>query len=271
MATIILTTDYSENSLRAARYALKLFGAAGNIYRLTHTYLATDEGFSEWPTLGTELYSLATIGMAEWSKRLEALPEAQGVDLVKDVVYGPLPTMLNEVAKEHQVDLIVMGTQGASGSSFLGSSASAVVKHSKVPVLVVPAASIDKPMKRLLFADDGQGVDPAELGMLVTVAARERAEVLLAHVVEDEDEAPVERVVSAYEELLAGIPHRFVTTQGKDVAAALDLLAEREQADMLAVLHRHSGFIDSLFHVSTAKRLALYSHLPLLVLQAVKA
>lgn len=270
MAKIILSTDYSEHSLHASRYALKLFGTAGNIYRLTHAYLSSDDGFSEWPTVGTELYSLATIGMAEWSKRLEAVPEAQGADLVKDVIYGPLPAMLNEVVREHDVDLVVMGTQGASGGSVFGSNAAAVVKHSHVPVLVVPARTVDRPVKRILFADDGQGVEESSLRMLMEIASRERAEVLLAHVLENEDESPQEKVVAAYEELFADLPHRFITTQGKDVAAALDLLAEREQADMLVVLHRHAGFIDSLFHVSTAKRLALHSLLPLMVLQAVK-
>ena len=270
MAKIILSTDYSDNALRACAYALKMFGPAGHEYRLTHAYISTDEGFSDWPTVGTELYSLATIGMAEWSKRLEELPEAIGAKLVKDVVYGPLPAMLNEVAKEHAADLIVMGTQGASGSGILGSNAAAMVKHSHVPVLVVPKGSMDRSVKRILFADDGQGVDLEAMRMLVDIASRTRAEVILAHVLEDPGETPREKIVAMYGELFADIPHRFVSTTGEDVAAALDLLAEKEQADMMAVMHRHVGFIDSLSHVSTAKKLALHGHMPLLVLQALE-
>ena len=271
MANVILATDYSEQAMRACVYALKLFGPTGRTYRLTHAYLATDEGFSEWPTVGTELYSLATIGMAEWSKRLEAMPEAQGAVLVKDVVYGPLPAMLNETAKEYSSELVVMGTQGASGAGILGSTAASMVKHSSVPVLVVPSVSVERPVKRILFADDGQGVvDAGALTMLVDIATRTRSEVLLAHVVQNKDETPKEGVVAEYGRLLAGVPHRFISTVGEDPAAALDLLAEQEQADMIAVLHRHAGFIDSLFHNSTAKKLALHVNIPLLVLQAVQ-
>jgi len=43
-------------------------------------------------------------------------------------------------------------------------------------------------------------------------------------------------------------------------------LAEKEGADMIAVLHRHTGFMEGLFHRSTAKRLALYTDTPLLVM-----
>jgi nucleotide-binding universal stress UspA family protein len=270
MATFILSTDYSDNAMEAARYALRMFGTAGNVFRLTHAYLSTDDGFSEWPTVGTELYATATQGLAEWGKRLAAWPEAQGAVLVQDVVYGALPGILNELARQHEAELVVMGTRGASGATVFGSSAAAMVKHSSVPVLVVPEHSAGRDLKRIVFADDGQGAEAGELRMLLDLAARNRAEVLLAHVLRDEEEAPRSTVVSAYSELLSGLAHRFVSTRGKDVAAALDLLAEQEQADMLAVLHRHAGFLDSIFHVSTAKRLALHSKLPLLVLQSEK-
>lgn len=36
---------------------------------------------------------------------------------------------------------------------------------------------------------------------------------------------------------------------------------------MIAVLHRHAGFLEDLFRISTAKRLALHTNLPLLVMQ----
>ena len=55
--------------------------------------------------------------------------------------------------------------------------------------------------------------------------------------------------------------------EGEDVAAALDLMAGQEGAGLIAVVHRHAGFLEGLFHASTAKRLALYTNTPLLVLQ----
>jgi len=46
---------------------------------------------------------------------------------------------INSVAEKHKVDLIVMGTHGRKGLNhlFMGSVAEYVVRHSKIPVMVV--------------------------------------------------------------------------------------------------------------------------------------
>jgi nucleotide-binding universal stress UspA family protein len=36
---------------------------------------------------------------------------------------------------------------------------------------------------------------------------------------------------------------------------------------LVAMVHRKRGFLDGLFHTSTAKRMALHTNLPLLVLR----
>ena len=41
----------------------------------------------------------------------------------------------------------------------------------------------------------------------------------------------------------------------------------RGTANAMVVLHRHLGAVEGLFHKSTAKKLALHTHVPLLVLQ----
>ncbi len=46
---------------------------------------------------------------------------------------------INTIAKEHKADLIVMGTHGRTGLRhlFMGSVAEYVIRHSKIPVMVV--------------------------------------------------------------------------------------------------------------------------------------
>ncbi|HTB32286.1 MAG TPA: universal stress protein [Bacteroidia bacterium] len=46
---------------------------------------------------------------------------------------------INTIAEHHKVDLIVMGTHGRTGLShlFMGSVAEHVVRHSKIPVMVI--------------------------------------------------------------------------------------------------------------------------------------
>ena len=63
---------------------------------------------------------------------------------------------LNEVVKEHHADLIVMGSHGASGIKevLVGSNTEKVVRHSKIPVLVVKHNPILTDFEKVVFACD---------------------------------------------------------------------------------------------------------------------
>ncbi|PIF00138.1 MAG: universal stress protein UspA [Maribacter sp.] len=63
---------------------------------------------------------------------------------------------LNNVVKEHGVDLVVMGSHGATGISglFIGSNTEKVVRNCGVPVLVVKRKRADFDIKRAVFASD---------------------------------------------------------------------------------------------------------------------
>lgn len=269
MAHILLPTDYSDNALHACAYAARLFGAEDNIYTLVHAYIDVDPALNTWPGMADEIYKASMEGMREWAERARALPEFAGSVVRTEVLYGALPEMLNGLVKEKRGDIVVMGTLGSSGSDLLGSNAGEVVKHSKVPVLVVPNSAVMGPVRRILYADDERRVEVAGSRMLIDIALRTKAEVILAHVLKDKDEVPDPNVVAMYEELLQAVPHRFTSGEGKDIAGVIDFLADQESADMVALLHHHTGFMEGLFHTSTAKRLALHTHIPLLVLQQI--
>jgi nucleotide-binding universal stress UspA family protein len=271
MAHLVLATDFSDNSLHAAQYAAGLFGVKDHVYTLLHAYMDAASFDNSWPGMADDLYQAAMQGMGEWADRLRAMPAFAGVVLNTEVLNGVLPMALNDLGREKHADLVVMGTRGRSGAALWGSNAAAVVKRSTLPVLVVPAQAVSRPVKRILFADDQKGVEVAGTRMMLRIALTTGAEVVLAHVVKDKDEEPDAEVVEMFEELLQAVPHRFVAVEGEDVAGAIELLADKEQADMVAVLHRHTGFLEGLFHASTAKRLALNTDLPLLVMPELNA
>ena len=267
MIHILLPTDFSTNSLHAATYAVRLLGTQDVTYTLVHTYLDADPSVTSWAGMAEGLYKAAVDGMKDWEVRVRASVPFEDATVHTEVLYGPLPNMINELGQEKKADLVVMGTEGHSGAGIMGSNAGAMVKHSKFAVLVVPNKAEAGTVTKILYADDQKGVEVAGTRMLLNIALRSNAEIVLAHVIQDPDDLPDPQVVAMYAELLQAIPHRFISEEGKDTAGVIDLLAEREGADMIAVLHRHTGFFESLFRTSIAKRLALHSNTPLLVLQ----
>ena len=267
MAHILLPTDFSDNAFQAGTYAVRLFGTEDNVFTLVHAYMDVAPSTDPWPGVSEEFYKAAMDGMSEWAERVKSSKDFIGAEVRSEVLYGPFPDMLNQIGKEKAADIVVMGTLGSAGAGFLGSNAGEVVKRSILPVLVIPDKADQRPVARILYADDDRRVEVAGTRMLLRIALLTKAEIVLAHVLKDADDVPDPELVAMHEELFQAIPHRFTSAEGSDIAAAIDLLADQEKADMVAVVHRHSGFLEGLFHTSTAKRLALYTNLPLLVLQ----
>ncbi len=83
-------------------------------------------------------------------------------DFLKDVGITPIIkhfkvfSEVNEVAKEQNVDFIVMGSHGASGVKefFIGSNTEKVVRHSDIPVLVVKHNPVLLDFENVVFACD---------------------------------------------------------------------------------------------------------------------
>lgn len=267
MIHVLLPTDFSENAFKAAGYTAGLLGTKGVLYTLVHTWYDPDPMVGTWARMGTGMHQLAVDGMAEWEQRIRGSEAFAGAMVRTEVIHGPLANVMDALAEERRAGLIAMGTLGHTGAGILGSNAAAMVKNSRFPVLVVPASAADREVKRILFADDRKGVKASEWSVMVDIAAHVGAEVVLGHMRRDDWEKFDAEVKENYEALLGNIPHRYLSVLGKDIAETVDRMAEQENADMIAVLHRNLGFFEGLFRSSTSKALVLNSTTPLLVLQ----
>lgn len=72
-------------------------------------------------------------------KAIKTYPYAKTTKIIEE---GIPKEAINSIAEGHKVDLIIMGTHGRTGIDHLvmGSVAEYVVRHSKIPVMVVPLA-----------------------------------------------------------------------------------------------------------------------------------
>lgn len=268
MKHLLVATDFSDGSLNACRYALALFPTTDHHITLVHAYVEPVPGYTAMVQMTSTAYADSVEAMAGFVSRLRSEMSVSDPLPATKVVMGLLASVINDACNAQQVDLIVMGTQGAGGSMF-GSHAATVAKSGRVPVLIVPQGARYKRVQRIILADDHQGISATDLHMVAELAQRHGAEVVIAHVLRDPDEQPNPLVIEQYDKAFAEVPHRYTSATGPTVDVALCGLAETEEADLLAVLHRHTGFFAGLFHGSIAKQLALHSHLPLLVLEHV--
>jgi len=164
-----------------------------------------------------------------------------------------------------------MGKRGEGGSRFFGSNTTDMIKHADVPVLAVPEEAPLRDVRRILLASDHEDVRASDLDVLREIAQLKNAEVVVAHVERPDDPKGPHWSEGIYDVGLKGVAHRFITVEGGEVPDALVGSASRVEADMIAVVHRRTGFLARLFDPSLAKELALHGTIPLLALQHAKA
>lgn len=139
---ILLPVDGSPNSQRAVQFVLRLISAPSPHQILL---LHVRPSIAAWEVrrflTPTEIATMQQREGEEELRACRALVAAAGVTFRDQVLVGDeeVAMAITRYAEEHACDLIVMGTHGRTGLSHLlmGSVASAVVHHSRVPVTLV--------------------------------------------------------------------------------------------------------------------------------------
>lgn len=156
MKRILVPTDFSEQAENALKVALKLAEKHNSEIYVLHSmemplHLASSSDSGSLPE------SLFFIKLAE--KRFSDLREnkyLEGVDFNEAIGHNEIYEDIEEACKKNNIDLIVMGSNGASGfkEMFVGSNTEKVVRTSKTPVLVIKNNHPDFTIKNFVFATD---------------------------------------------------------------------------------------------------------------------
>ncbi len=192
---ILLATDFSPEAQNALQYAAFLTRRYNATLFLTHVLptkrsVATGEVS---PVLTDIARHNAERGMA----KLQNVDHMKALSNEVIIRQGDTWDVISRVISEKNVDLIVMGTQGHGGLTklFLGSTAERVIRQASCPVLtvgpLVPSVSLDR-FKQILCASDFCFGSRRAVNFALSLAADDRARLILLHVVESDPGSPSE-------------------------------------------------------------------------------
>ncbi|HLV38221.1 universal stress protein [Xanthomarina sp.] len=140
MKKIIVPVDFSEQSEYALEAAVKIARKDSEteilaLHMLEMSNAVINTTNSEQITKAVFFLRLAETKFSEFLDK----PIFKGAKITPIVKHFKVFSEVNDVAKEHGADLIIMGSQGTSGFSeiFVGSNTEKVVRYSDVPVLVL--------------------------------------------------------------------------------------------------------------------------------------
>jgi len=136
---ILVAVDGSEHSDKAVKYACAIGPPLGAEVILLHVVPMLVSATPYHDTVSDQPFlALQKVG-EDILRRAKTFAESLGCTVTDLLSYGDPANRIIEVAEEHQVDLIIMGSRGVSGIKrlFVGSISDKVSKDASCPVMIV--------------------------------------------------------------------------------------------------------------------------------------
>jgi nucleotide-binding universal stress UspA family protein len=252
LARIMVATDFSPVSDRALEYAVSVARRFESRIYLTHVLTFGGHGMME-PEVGARSHEEVRKLAEESARKIKDSGRLQGIPHEIVIEEGSLWPTLENLIRKYEIDLLVLGTHGASGvlKVLAGSSAEQIFRQARIPVLTVgPAATGESQFaaefKNILCATDFGPAAEREVAYAVALAQEHGARLMLLHVnpppaKPSERDAVLQRedVTRKLEELVPGggkglCRPEFRLASGKPVEEILRL-AKETKADLIVI------------------------------------
>ncbi|HEY3406301.1 MAG TPA: universal stress protein [Ohtaekwangia sp.] len=155
MKRILVPCDFSKPAVNAFRLAYDLASKSGGTVHLLHVIempVLHDTVLMPVLNFEQELFRELREKAEEEFKKLKGDFKNEEAKVVSKIEFGLPSRMILDYIKDNEIDIVVMGSHGATGlrEFFIGSNAEKIVRHSPVPVLVAKDYPKDS-VKRIVF------------------------------------------------------------------------------------------------------------------------
>lgn len=157
MKKILVPTDFSkeaENALKVAAQLAKRYDGEIFLIHLLELPLTQIDALSQQSELPEAMFFMKLANKK--FKDVLTRDYLEGIKVHDTVDFNQTFSGISKIAKEKGVDLIVMGSHGASGfkEMFIGSNTEKVVRTAEVPVLVIKNELKNFALHDIVFASD---------------------------------------------------------------------------------------------------------------------
>lgn len=278
MKTILILTDFSENSACAAEAALLLSTKLHANLLLFNTYIdyaaLPYEAGGGWDIHGYSrrehrslkqldsqldgLESLAAqMSPAEWKPSI--FVRSANSDLGMEVA---------DIVEDNDIELVVMGARAHKPDDPLpGSDTGAVIKKAHRPVLVVPAKTNLLQTRKIIFATDFDNAGISAIHYLMKLGRLFNYQIEVVHVNppgEHNDSAKA----TGFKDQLSALNYRGLSyheINGNDLVGRLNRELSESGPAILAMVHHQLPFFTRLFTHSKTKSALDRQHVPMLI------
>ncbi|MEN8187882.1 MAG: universal stress protein [Bacteroidota bacterium] len=269
---ILVPTDFSKLSLIAINYALDFGEIINAEFIIVHVVNTKTPNMAriESKKLGEAIREFAEKDMVQLIGKIKK-DRKDHTKITHKIIYGfSFENVIEEFALKNDVDIIIMGTKGATGLKkiFFGSNATSIIENSSIPVLTIPEYATYNSLENIVYASDLINLEQ-ELEKLIPIAVLYKAWIHVLHItsnIEEEDEK-TKLMVSKLEKRFNYPKVKIHEVVNEDIEAGINQYIADIDADMLAMYTHHLTVFELLFGKSITQDIAFQTRIPMLTFQ----
>ncbi|MBT8297312.1 MAG: universal stress protein [Maribacter sp.] len=276
MKRIILPTDFSDNAYNAICYAIELFKEEASTFYLLNTYTPAIYQ-AEYVLHSPGQIGLGDIYQENSLEKLQALKNKLIAEHNNKkhtfMVHSAFNTLVDEIvetSKNENADMVIMGTQGATGAKeiLIGTNTVHVIKKACCPVLAVPPNFKFETPKEILFPTDlGIEYQEEQLRMITFLAKQHVSRINVMHVSSgyELNEEQLKNK-SKLDGIFGRTAHLFHEMANQEVITAINDFQIKNKINLLIMIQNRHTFFERLFLEPVIKKLGFHITIPFMVI-----
>jgi len=276
MLKVLLPTDFSDNSFEAIRYALQTFKEMECKFYLLHTYMPPVY-HAEYAMGSPGLIGLGDMYREDAIKDLDKLQNRLENQYMNSkhsfesyARLNMLTNEVNEMVEHNNIDVIVMGTKGATGAQeiLFGTHTVHIIKKAKCPVIAIPPNFEYEVPKEILFPTDYEVDFKKEpLNLLYKIAKQHVSSIEVLNVsygyeLSEEQKKNKDKL----DTVLKGVAHLFHDWPNQELIQAINNFQLKHKMNLLVMVQNKHTFIERLFIEPIIKKIGFHINIPFMVI-----
>lgn len=278
MKNILLPTDFSDNSWNAIEYAIKFFENSNCHFYLLHVnrlsvLVESDASYLPSQSDIEEIYTLpAKRQLQKFIKRIATeFPHHKNHKFYTLTDYNFFIESIRKHVNEMKIDMIIMGTKGASGLQkfIIGSNSGDVITKVSCATLVVPENAKFKGVKEIAFPTDfALSYDIQTLQPITEILEDYKASLSIVHIGKKSKDLNASQVKNKelFEDYFSYDKHSFYFLTNDKIEDAIQCFVQSRNIDMIAMVAKNLNYFQRILFLPTVEEISYHTDVPFLVL-----
>lgn len=285
---ILLPVDFSEFSIRAAKYAVKIAAKYNAEIHLFHAYYnpaVYAEPFAEGYAYNLNVHKYIRDLEIEADRNLQAFKEdmlnsitnGDEIDIHTTLVSGFVDAEIANMSKIYKPDLVIIGMKGEtrSSESVLGINAKKILRNATTPVLLIPEKAKHKEIdeiENIMYATELDKTDFVTIRKLIGIVGKIDPQIFCTHISSGKDDKwnkpKLDRLNEYIRNRYPDYKVDCLLLQNEDKVKAVEDFVVDKNIGLIAINAYKGNLISRLFGKSFAEEMVFHSEVPLLIFQA---